>query len=307
MKHIFAGFDLGGTFLKFGLGDAEGRLLYKDQVDSQGNGSIEEIIGAFREAFAELSHRAKSSDRHIIAAGVGSPGAIDRDKGIILGSTPNIPAIKGYPLGERLEKEFSLPLALENDANLAALAEALTSAGKGYKSVLVLTLGTGVGGGFVVDGKIFRGEHNSALEVGHISIDHNGRLCRCGRKGCIEAYASGAALVKAANSGERKFTTPKAVFKAAKEGFPPAVEAVKSALDALSSGIVNLQITFDPGCVALGGGLLPGYREYWNELERLIERKNIDALRGKIPLLTAKTGGDAGLIGAVLAAAGAGK
>ncbi|MBC8204131.1 ROK family protein [bacterium] len=302
MNKIFAGFDLGGTYLKYCLGTGEGGILYKNRLDSKASGSIEDIIEAFKTAYNDLKVQADRMKCEISSAGIGTPGAIDQEKGIVFGSTPNILTMKNYPLRARLSEEFQLRTAMDNDGNLAALAEAAAGAGKGHNSVLALTIGTGIGGGFVSNGKIFRGGHGSALEIGHTSIDYDGRLCGCGRRGCIEAYASGSALLKAANHGRISFDTPQEVFSSAKEGVNSAVKAVNDALNALSSGIANLLIAFDPGCVVIGGGVMPGYLDYWEELEQQVCDKVIDSLKGKAPILPAETGNDAGIIGAILLA-----
>lgn len=310
MKEVILAFDLGGTYLKYGLGTPEGEIIHHSRLKSGGLGSIESVTAPFIEAAREMEAVTDENDMRIIAAGVGTPGAVEKPTGKVFGSSPNVPSLIGVSLKELLQKELGMPVVVDNDANLATLGEAVNGAGKGYRSVLGLTLGTGIGGGFVVDGELYRGEHGSALEVGHTVIDYDGRICNCGKTGCIEAYASGAALIKQANElgreqfGEdaKSFDKANQLFEASRGGYIPALTAIDEGIKALSSGIANLINTLDPGCVVIGGGVMFGYKDHWKELENQISEKVVDSLTDKTPILAAKLGNMAGMVGAVLAA-----
>lgn len=312
MTKAILAFDLGGTNLKYGIGTRDGNIFYNAQRQSGGMGKAEEVTGAFITAAREMQELAAKKRMTPVAIGVGTPGAVDTEKGSVFGSSPNVPSVIGISLKEFLERETGLPVMVDNDANLATLGEAAAGAGKGYKSVLGLTLGTGVGGGFVMGGKIFRGDHGSALEAGHMVIEMGGRICSCGKPGHLEAYASGSGIIRRANElglitnidGTRSFEKTKPVFAAAKEGYEPAVTAVAEAVEALGIGIANLINTFDPGCVIIGGGVMFGILDHWGDLEHAVADNVTDSLAGKTPVLPAELGNMAGMVGAVIAAAG---
>lgn len=311
MTKAILAFDLGGTNLKYGIGTPDGNIFYHSQRASGGMGAADEVIAAFTSAAEEMKELARRKRMHLVAVGVGTPGAVDLEKGSVFGSSPNMPSVIGISLKESLEREIGLPVVVDNDANLAILGEAVAGAGKDYKSVLGLTLGTGVGGGFVMDGRIFRGDHGSALEAGHTVIEMGGRICSCGKSGHLEAYASGTAIIKRTNELGLKFEEEKAlsfsktkpVFAAAEEGYEPAVTAVREAIVALGIGIANLINTFDPGCVVIGGGVMFGVLNHWGDLEHTIADHVTDSLTGKTPVLPAELGNMAGMVGAVIATA----
>jgi len=310
MTNAILTFDLGGTNLKYGIGAMDGNIFYHGSRESGGKGEIAALTALFEQAAGEMQAIARKKRLKLAAAGVGTPGAVDADKGVVFGSSPNVPSVVGIPLKEILEKAVGLPVVVDNDANLATLGEAVVGGGKGYKSVLGLTLGTGVGGGFVQDGKLFRGDHGSALEAGHITIAINGRMCNCGKRGHLEAYASGSAIVQRANEltselgshHPHKFTKTKPVFAAAEEGYPPAVLAIEEAVQGLAAGIASLINTFDPGCIVIGGGVMFGMIQHWAELKKLTAEMVVDSLTGKTPILPAELGNMAGMVGAVIAA-----
>ena len=290
MTKAILAFDLGGTNLKYGIGTRDGNIFYNAQRQSGGMGKAEEVTGAFITAAREMQELAAKKRMTPVAIGVGTPGAVDTEKGSVFGSSPNVPSVIGISLKEFLERETGLPVMVDNDANLATLGEAAAGAGKGYKSVLGLTLGTGVGGGFVM----------------------GGRICSCGKPGHLEAYASGSGIIRRANElglitnidGTRSFEKTKPVFAAAKEGYEPAVTAVAEAVEALGIGIANLINTFDPGCVIIGGGVMFGILDHWGDLEHAVADNVTDSLAGKTPVLPAELGNMAGMVGAVIAAAG---
>lgn len=311
MKDVILAFDLGGTNLKYGLGSFDGEILQHSKMKSGGFGTLDKVTKPFIEAAEKMTNEADQNGFIIKAIGIGTPGAVEPETGKVLGSSPNIPSIIGVSLKAMLEEETGLPCIVDNDANLATLGEALAGAGVGYKSVIGITLGTGVGGGFVTNGALYRGVHGSAMEIGHSVIDYSGRICNCGKSGCLEAYSGGLALIKRANdlgrvqygNEARHFNKSRPLFEAAKKGYIPAVISVNEGVHALAVGISNFINTLDPGCVVIGGGVVFGYQLYWDELLLKIDGMVVDALTGKVPILPAKLGNNAGMAGAVLAAA----
>ena len=311
MTEAILAFDLGGTNLKYGIGTFDGNIFYHNSRDSGGKGELKKITEAFVQAAAEMKAQAQMKRMKLVGIGVGTPGAVDTEKGTVVGSSPNVPSVIGMSLKAILENEISLPVIVDNDANLATLGEAVNGAGKDYRSVVGLTLGTGVGGGYVSEGRIFRGDHCSAMEAGHITIALDGRLCTCGKTGHLEAYASGSAIINRANELGFKFvpdkplhfTKSQPVFEAAKAGYQPAIIALKEAVEALAVGIASLINTLDPGCVVVGGGVMFGMQDYWPDLQEKVATLVVDSLTGKTPILQAELGNMAGMVGAVIAAA----
>ncbi len=307
---VILAFDLGGTSLKYGLGTVDGNIFYYSSRSSGGRGELSSIISTFKAASVEMRELAERKRMKLVAVGVGTPGAVDLQTGAVFGSSPNVPSIIGMSLKQVLEKELNLPVVVDNDASLATLGEAVSGAGKGYQSVLGITLGTGVGGGFVQDGKIFRGEHGSALEAGHMVVIMGGRKCNCGKLGHLEAYASGTAIIKRTNElalelshdNPRKFNRTKPVFQAAREGYQPAIQAIDEAIEALAVGLANLINILDPGCTIIGGGVMFGIINQWGKLEEMVSQLVADSLTGKTIILPAELGNMAGMVGAVIAA-----
>ncbi len=308
MKHVIIGFDLGGTSMKYGLGTPDGNIRYHFNRPTGSEGSIEDIKAAFIEAARELMELAYNRRLEVIAAGVGTPGAVDKATGTVFGSSPNVPGVVGLSIKGLLEEELKLPTAVDNDGNMAILAEALVGAGKEHRTVFGVTLGTGIGGGYIRDGIPVRGSHGSAMEIGHTVVVMGGRRCGCGKPGHIEAYASGGAIIRRTNQlaavegryHKEDFHGTRAIFEAARKGYVPAQKAIEEALEALAVFFANMINALDPGCIVVGGGVLFGFLRYWEELERRVADKVVDALAGKTPTLPAQLGNMAGMTGAVL-------
>ena len=245
-----------------------------------------------------------------VALGVGSVGQIDFASGCVVLATSALPGWAGTSLKSALGAELGLPTFVENDANAAAYGEYRVGAARGFRHVVCLTLGTGIGGGVIADGELLRGATGGAAELGHVAVELGGELCPCGRRGCLEAYSSGSALLRYAKtrlesfpagtasalSGHSSLTGP-VIFDAAASGDYLARDIVERFCRYLANGLVSFQFAFDPECFVLGGGvssvgelLLEGIRRALPEQDRHIR------------LLLASLGNDAGLIGAALLA-----
>ena len=187
MKY-YVGIDLGGTFIKAGVVDEEYHILAKSSVPSQVDGDDEGLADRIAQAATMAMEQLGLTIKDITSVGVGTPGAVDTVNGVVVYA--NNLGFRNTPLGKYLEDRLHTSVYLENDANVAAYGEVLAGAAAGYKDVVVVTLGTGVGGGIIIDGKIYRGFNQFGGELGHMVVQYGGRQCTCGRKGCIEAYAS---------------------------------------------------------------------------------------------------------------------
>lgn len=193
MKY-YVGIDLGGTFIKAGVVDENYNILAKSSVPSEVDGNDEGLADRIAKAATMAMEELGLSISDISSVGVGTPGAVDSKNGIVVYA--NNLGFRNTPLGQYLEDRLHTSVYLENDANVAAYGETLAGAAAGYQDVVVITLGTGVGGGIIIDGKIYTGFNGFAGELGHMVVEYGGRPCTCGRKGCIEAYASATGLIK---------------------------------------------------------------------------------------------------------------
>jgi glucokinase len=258
------GVDIGGTKVAAGVVDEAGRILTHDRRATPAKGAaaaIDTVMDLVREL---------ASGHEVEAVGLGAPGFVDAGRSTVL-FTPNL-AWRDEPLREIVEKRCGLPAVVENDANAAAWAEARFGAGRGEPFVVLLTIGTGIGGGLVLDGRLYRGRFGVAAEIGHLNVVPGGRLCGCGNKGCWEQYASGRALVREAQELARRSPEQarhllelaggwpegiagQIVTEAAKVGDPTALRCFEVLAEWLGHGMADLGAIIDPGVFVLGGGV----------------------------------------------------
>lgn len=301
-KKYYAGIDLGGTFIKCGIVSNTGEVISKTKIPTGRERHYSKITSDMANMVTKL---AKETGVEISGVGIGSPGTIDSEKGVIVYSN-NI-AWENVPLAKEIEKALNLPTYITNDANAAALGESFAGAGKEYKDSVLITLGTGVGGGVVIGGKLFEGYKSAGAELGHHVIERNGRPCTCGRLGCFEAYASATALIKRANEMKndsaafktRKDINAKTIFDDAKAGDAVANKLLCEYFDYLAEGIANIINIFRPEAVLIGGGL-SAEGDYITK--PITERVNKLVYGGTgyapVAIKAAILGNDAGLIGA---------
>lgn len=305
------GIDLGGTNIKGGVCDQHGALLHRHAVDTQAEHGYQHVLGRMAQLVEEVVRKAGVSQAQIAAIGVGAPGPLSHADGVIH-AAPNLPGFVNVPLRDDFAKATGRPVVLENDANAAAFGEFSAGAGKDVRNMVMLTLGTGIGGGVVLDGRLWRGSFDNAGEIGHMVIVPDGRPCPCGQSGCLERYASANAaaerLAEAVNAGADSLLKPKV---AAREPFD-ARDVLKAVLagDALAARIwdetcyylalcvVNLRHLLNPELVVFAGGLI-------NAGDRLLEpvAEHFERLSWKLapdaPRITLATlGEDAGIVGA---------
>jgi glucokinase len=260
-----------------------------------------------------LLYFAAEEDYEVPWLGVGTPGPVDSRTGVVVGNSPNIKGWQGMEIGRILNERLNLPIKVENDVNAMALAETRFGAAVGYSSVVCVTVGTGVGGGVVIDGKLWRGATYSAGELGHIPIDMNGPKCRCGNQGCIEALCSSQAIVERTRQRLGKNMTPvfdevlggsldnltiKKLFAAAKKGDDIAREVIEETAGYLGiglSGVVNL---LNPQIVVIGGGIAEGGAGFVEAVSAEVRRRAFGSAISDLRIARATLGNDAGFIGA---------
>ncbi len=303
------GIDIGGTNIAMGIIDDSNNIIARDSIPTNASGrEYDEIIAAMGEAVNRLIKTSKIPLDKIEYIGLGAPGILDNASGTITDNS-NIHWVN-YPIKAKLQQYINKPVFLGNDANVAAWAEYNNGCGKGSKTFVMLTLGTGIGGGIILNGRLHTGAHNTAAEIGHATFISGGEQCGCGKKGCIEAYCSATALIKFAKRAIEKYPdsimkkapkiSAKTVIDAYKAGDKAAQEIFEAYTDNLAEFIGSIINVLDPDIVALGGGvanagevLLAPVRE---KLKKYILFTELQATR----IMKAEMGNDAGIIGAAL-------
>lgn len=315
---LFVGIDLGGTNIKAGLVDEAGRVLGAVSVPTQAEDGAEAGIRRMCDAARAAVSQSGNDWQAVTGVGIGSPGTMDIPGGIIL-VPHNLPGWRDVPVRARIRAELERPTVLQNDANAAAYGEYWVGAGRDAHSMVLFTLGTGIGCGIIVGDTIIEGEHSHGAEGGHVVLQmEGGRRCGCGKYGCLEAYASATALIKrtqetlssesasriAAALDEGEELTPILLARLADEGDPLAEELILGTARYLAVGVVNLMHTIDPDLVALGGAMTFGRddeplgRRFREAVQREVHRRAFPVPAEKTSIVYATLGGDAGFIGA---------
>ena len=309
MAAVVIGIDLGGTFIKAAIVDARGRILARMKKPTDASTGKEKVadhvlsvIRALRVISAPLGG--------FSAVGMGIPGVIDFRRGVVA-TSPNLPGWENLPVREMLSRRIKAPLYLENDANAAALGEKWMGAARDVRDFCFITLGTGVGGGLVLDGKIWHGADGMAGEVGHMTIDPKGPPCGCGNRGCLEMYASTKALQRmirqALSSGKKsrffsgihgKEISGEAIHQAAKGGDRVSREAFARMGSALGIGVASLINLLNLEKVVFGGGLAAAWKFFSPALRGEVRSRAFAAPARRVRIVRASAGEDAGVLGA---------
>lgn len=291
------GIDLGGTNLKVGLLDLKYKIKARSILSTRHFLKKKSLIDAIIESVNKIINDNRIRKPSIIGLGLGLPGPVDTEKGIVH-FFPNIPGWKEVNLKNILESRLRLPVFLDNDANLMALAEYKLGAARGSKAAVCLTLGTGVGGGLILGGRLYRGANNAVAEIGHMPINEKGPKCNCGGIACLEAYIGNNRLLE---EGKRLFgrsITLEELSRLAKKQNKKAKDVWQKAAERLGvalSGIVNL---LNPDCIVIGGGVAGAGRILFNRVKRVISKRAMSIQAKQVKVFRAKLGNDAGLIGA---------
>ncbi|MBO5222866.1 MAG: ROK family protein [Clostridia bacterium] len=306
------GIDLGGTNIAVGIVTKEGKVLKKTSVPARAERPFDQIFADMASCIRQLFAETGIKESEIESIGIGTPGCIDTEKGILI-FAGNFKYGKNIDYRAEMAKHFDIPVYIGNDANVAALAEVRAGAAKGVKNAIMITLGTGVGGGIIIDGKIFEGAYSAAGELGHIVLISNGEQCSCGRKGCWEAYASVTALVRQtkaamlANPDSIMNKTPleqvsgRTAFDAAKKGDKAALAVVDQYQEYITEGLADMINIFSPEVIVVGGGISKEGDYLLNPVREKIKSRVFGI--GLLPdrkILPAELGNDAGIIGAAM-------
>ncbi len=309
---VMIGMDVGGTKMAAGLVDGDGIILRRLRAPTPAS-DPEQIVRTIASLIDGLRQHAPAPPTGV---GIAIPGQFDHRSGTFV-RIANL-ALQGYPFRQRLEAVTDLPIAIENDTNAAALGEWFSGSGRGIPDFALVAVGTGIGAGVILDGRLVRGAHGSAGEIGHTVVEKDGPLCRCGNRGCLELFASGAALAEraadlavrhpgsrlAARQRDGHVLSAGDLFAAADEGDEVSSQAVDEAMHYLAVGLNNLIELFDPSTVAIGGGMSHVGPSLFDRLRRAVRAQRPRSPDVATRIIPAVLGDDAGIIGAAAAIRG---
>ncbi|HUT36122.1 MAG TPA: ROK family protein [Planctomycetota bacterium] len=319
-KKYYVGIDLGGLNIKGGVVDPKGKVLSFASIATEGQKGRDHVLDRIAALVEVAREQAGIPPERIAGVGIGSPGPLSIKKGLIY-EAPNLPGWTNLYLAAEIQKRAGYPTVLENDANAASLAEAVAGAGKGLPCMLMLTLGTGIGGGIVLDGRVWHGADDIAAELGHVSICHSGRRCNCGSIGCVEAYASATGVVKRTQEALRAGTRSslakgskndlsevakedkcRHVFQVAKQGDRLAAKIVADTIVYLAAAMASLINTFNPDMIVLYGGMTKAGSQLFGPLRKEVARRCFKVGAKRCKIVRSKLGGHAGVIGSAISA-----
>ena len=302
--------DLGGTNLRAANIDRDGRIFERFKTATPETDKAEDIVSAIVAAVRECETEGLNRDAKIQAISVVVPGSVQIGTGVVV-NAPNIPSLPGFRLAPALRAALDRPVLLENDANAAALGEMWQGAARNCKTIICLTLGTGVGGAIVLDGELWRGVDGTAGEIGHTSVEPCGGVkCKCGNVGCLEVYASATAILRMAREGLAQHPssslnsisaaelTSKRIYGAAVEGDPLALDVFRRAGAYLGIAMANVINIFNPEMIVIGGGVAAAWDLFVEHARGEVMRRAFPVPAARCQIVRAECGDDAGLLGA---------
>ena len=308
----FIGIDLGGTYIKYGLVGEAGEIIRKGKVPTPAGCGYAETMEVIASAVRGLAKHGAS----VCGLGIGAPGVVDGEKGVVRLSG-NL-GWENKPFARDLSESLGIPVTLTNDANAAAYGEYACGAGSDYKSVVLITLGTGVGSGIILNGKLYEDNEGAGVELGHETIRMGGEKCACGRRGCFEAYASATALIKQTKramekdrqsrlwelcGGDINNVNGKTAFDGLRSGDKTAKRVVSNYLRYLSEGLANIANAFRPEAILIGGGISAQGEGLTKPLQKRVDKLLLGhGAYAPVKIKTASLGNDAGLVGAAMLA-----
>ena len=310
-KTLHAGIDIGATNIKFGLVDSEGNVLFRNLDPTPQQSPTERLFEKILACGEQLLIEADDLEGEVKFIGVGSPGSVNVRTGIVQGSCPNIPNWVGFHLRDRLAERLNLPVIVDNDANCAALAEFRFGAGQGYRHIICLTIGTGIGGGLIIDGKLFHGADYSAGEIGHMLLTNGDNLA--GDKRFLESVVSAPAILaemrrrlteemtpafEAIIGDDLEKLTMRRIFNAVRRGDRLAPEVFRQKAKILGTALASLVNAFNPELVILGGGVAEGGTVFVDIVRETIMAESLPVAAQALAVVPAKLGNAAGFIGA---------
>ncbi len=316
MELLLIGVDLGGTNIRMGVVTPDGQIVKKIQYPTDMFRGGRALMEALTSRLEDFAREGAGGNLFRMRVGIGVAGPIDMKKGILI-APPNLPDLHLFPLKTFLQERISFPVAIENDANAFALGEGWKGATRGCLHYCSITLGTGVGGGVVIAGKILHGADGMGGEVGHMVLNPDGPLCGCGGKGCLEVYASGNGIRRMAleaiekrgwqgshpqSRGDFKNLSSEEVFEAAQKGDDTALGVLNEMGRYLGLGLVNLVNLFNPEKIVIGGKVSRAWDYFIRSARDVVWQRAMKGQRERVEIVRAECGDDAGMLGAAYAA-----
>lgn len=303
-KKYVVGVDLGGTKIYTALVNLDGEIVKEVTVKTEAEKGEKVVLEKLLKTIDDVLENVNLDE--VKAIGVGSPGPLDVEKGLIV-YTPNLP-FKNFNIVSPIKEKYNIDTYLDNDANVATLSEYMFGAGKGSRNMVFVTVSTGIGGGAILNGNIFRGSTSNALEIGHITVMQGGPRCGCGNTGCAEALASGTAIMKRAKEAldskvdttlrNYETVTAKEVFVEAERGDKVSQDILNNALSYLGITIANIANSFDPDKIVIGGGVSEAGRIVFDMIDKEMDRRCLKTIYNHCKIEKAMLGGKAGVLGA---------
>ncbi len=296
----YIGVDIGGTFTKIALISKTGKILTKINLRTASYPKkqlIKKIIASIK----EILSKKKLSTNRVKGIGVGLPGLIDSKKGVVR-YLVNIPGWKKVPLKRIFEKRLKIKTFIDNDVNAMTLGELYYGAGRGAKNIVCITLGTGVGGGIIINGELYRGRDLVAGEIGHIPINEHGPRCNCGGNACIESYVGNRYLMKKLSKEGRRSISLKLLNREAQKGRPHAVRFWRYIGEKLGIMLVGVVNFLNPEKIIIGGGIANAGKHLFNPLKKTVAKRAMKVQKKRVKIVKARLGGNAGVIGAAVLA-----
>ncbi len=308
------GLDLGGTHLKYGIISDRGEIVYKNFTSGRTSEGGKKVLSVMADAAHECIMFSKKEGFDIEAIGAGCPGTIDTKKGISLGPTIHIAQWEGAEIASVINKKTNLPVFADNDANYMAFGEYMAGAGRQRDYVVGITLGTGVGGGIVIGGEIYHGAVFNGAELGHVSVESEGRACTCGNRGCMERYVGAKYIVQdtidALKNGEESIITqglksvgditPPLIFAAAKHGDDLCGRIIDQMVRYLGAGLTSIVNVLNPDVIVIGGGMSEAGPAFIKRIEDAVLSRVMKPVRSQLRVVRAELGNDAGMTGSAM-------
>lgn len=314
MPKNFIGVDLGGTKIAAGLLNQEGEILDRLQVLTNAAEGPSAVVGRIIEVIRKIMSRSGLGREDVMGIGIGAPGPLNVRTGVVI-SPPNLHGWHNVPLKDLVEQKVGVPTFIDNDANVAALAEHRLGAGRGTREMIYITVSTGIGGGIIINGELYHGFSDIAGEVGHITIDVDGPLCSCGNAGCLEELSSGRAVARTAREalakggpslmrelcgGDIQLVSPELVGEAAVQSDPMALAVVEQIGTYLGIGVASLVNILNPQRVVIGGGVSKIGTPLFQVVRRTVRERAVSSCADVVEIVPAELGDDVGIIGAAI-------
>lgn len=288
MNNLIIGVDLGGTKISTAIADNKGKILYNEIIPTDAFKGRTSTINRVIESIHSVIKNSKNSTNDIKCIGIGAPGPVIHDKGLVI-NPPNLHGWKRVPLRDIISKHFHKKTILENDANCAAVAELKLGAGRYFNNFVYVTISTGIGGGIIIDKKLYRGASGSAGEIGHTIIDLNGPKCPCGKIGHLEGIAAGPAIAK------KYGMPPEKINELAKAGDKKAKETIEEIGRYIGIGFANLVNILNPEAIIIGGGITNFGKPFFDSIKKTIKEEAL----ADVKIIPAKLKKDVGILGAI--------